>query len=177
VYQRAQFPLIKRRDKEEKDVPMDTEKVYVNEAFDGIVICPQCEKRKRANFSAYRGHGSRTLKVKCTCETQFQISIDFRRAYRKKTDFPGMYTRLSYKKDKGDMHILNLSANGIGFRTTNLSVLSIGDKIRMQFTLDDQKQSEIEIEGVVRNVDGNYVGCEFTDPSQHQRTLGFYLMP
>ena len=156
---------------------METEKVYVNEDFDGIVVCPQCEKRKRANFSAFRERRSKTLKVKCTCETHFQISIDFRRSYRKKTDFSGVYTRLSYKKDQGDIHILNLSAHGIGFRTTNLSVLSVGDKIRMQFTLDDQRQSEIAIEGIVRNVDGNYVGCEFTDLSQHESTLGFYLMP
>ena len=132
---------------------METEMVHVNEDFDGIVICPQCEKRKRANFSAFRGRGSRTLKVKCTCETHFQISIDFRRSYRKKIDFTGVYTTLSYKKDKGEMHILNLSAHGIGFRTTNLSVPSVGEMIRMQFTLDDKKQSEIEKEGIVRHVD------------------------
>jgi hypothetical protein len=156
---------------------METEKVFVDEDFDGIVTCPQCEKRKRANFSAFRGSRSRMLKVKCTCESYFQISIDFRRSYRKKTDFAGVYTTLSYKKDKGEMHILNLSANGIGFTTTHASVLSVGDKIRMQFTLDDQKQSHIEKEGVVKNVNGNYVGCEFTDLSQHEKTLGFYLMP
>ena len=156
---------------------METEKVFVNDDFDGIVICPQCEKRKRTNFSAFRGRRNRTFKVKCTCETHFQVLVDFRRSYRKKTDFTGVYTRLSYKKEKGEMHILNLSARGIGFRTTDLSGLSQGDKIRMQFTLDDQKHSKIDTEGIIRNVDGNYVGCEFTDPSQHQSTLGFYLMP
>ena len=156
---------------------MNTEKVYVNENFDGILICPQCEKRKRTNFSAFRGHGRRAFKVKCTCETHFQILVDFRRSYRKKTDFVGVCTRLSYKKDTGEVRILNLSAHGIGFRTATMSALSIGDKVRLQFTLDDKKQSEIIKEGIVRNVDGDYVGCEFTDPSQHEKTLGFYLLP
>lgn len=156
---------------------MEPQKVFVNDDFEGIVVCPQCEKRKRANFSTFRGRKNRTLKAKCICNTRFDIVVDFRRSYRKKTDITGMYTRLSYKKDKGEMHILNLSAYGIGFRTSTMPVFSIGDKVRLQFTLDDKKKSEIEKDAIVRNVEGDYVGCEFTDLTQHERTLGFYLMP
>jgi hypothetical protein len=156
---------------------METEKIYVNKDFEGIIVCPQCEKRKRTNLSAYKARGNKALKVTCACGTHFQISVDFRRSYRKKTDFGGCYTRLSYKKDKGEIQILNLSAHGIGFRTATKSALSIGDQVRLEFTLDDQKQSSIEKDGIVRYVDGDYVGCEFTDLTQHERTLGFYLIP
>ena len=177
MHQGDKFPYKKRVEIEEKDSPMDTEKVYVNENFDGLLICPQCDKRKHANFSIYKGRGSKPLRVACDCGTHFYISVDFRRSYRKKTDIGGRYTRLSYKKDKGIMRIINLSAHGIGFRTANKSALSMGDQVKLEFMLDDQKQSRIEKDGIVRTVNGDYVGCEFTDLSQHERTLGFYLMP
>jgi len=156
---------------------MEIEKVFINENFDGLLICPHCKKRKLANFSTFRDSKRRTLKVKCTCESHFRILIDFRRSHRKKTNLDGAYTKLSDSKVKGKMQVLNLSVSGIGFITRDLYVLSLGDRVRIRFTLDDQKQSEIEKESVVRTVKGNYVGCKFTNPSQYEKVLRFYLMP
>jgi hypothetical protein len=56
--------------------------------------------------------------------------------------------------------------------------LRIGDKLMVEFKLDDRKRSIIRQESVVRRIDGSEMGAEFasidpTDPNA--KAIGFYL--
>jgi hypothetical protein len=104
------------------------------------------------------------VKIRCKCQSTFSVSFEFRRAHRKKTNLIGYYSRLPACKESHGMLVKNISQTGIGF-------------VRVTFTLDDAKQSKIEKNVVVRVIEDKYVGCEFTDPSIFDKTLGFYLMP
>jgi len=75
------------------------------------------------------------------------------------------------------MTVRNISLTGIGFETLSPHGLGKGDEIRVRFTLDDAKQSEIERDVIVRVVKDKYIGGEFSDPNLYDKTLGFYLMP
>ena len=66
--------------------------------------------------------------------------------------------------------------DGIGFTTQTFKALSIGDRIKMTFILDDAMQSIVQKEGVVKHAYRSYVGCEFTDREYIDKNLAFYLM-
>ncbi|MBW1896891.1 MAG: PilZ domain-containing protein [Deltaproteobacteria bacterium] len=71
----------------------------------------------------------------------------------------------------------NVSRTGIGFAALDPKNLKIDDKIRVKFTLDDRRRSQIQKDAVVRRVIDNYLGCEFDNNIQFDKALGFYLMP
>jgi hypothetical protein len=153
---------------------------YVDETDRFVMVCPQCGNIKHVylnSIKAIRGRKKRNLKVRCTCQSIFSVSLNYRRFYRKQTRLLGSYRNLSNRKEKGEIQVTNLSMSGIGFITVSSNALSVGDKIKLNFTLDDNKQSEIEKSGIVRWIDGFNVGCEFADTSQPDTNLGFYLMP
>ena len=152
-------------------------KVFVDEDDKVVLACPQCGNTKRVNLSSLKGYNKKNLKVKCTCSSHFAVSLEYRKYRRKKTNLEGTYEILSKGSKKDLMQVANLSIGGIGFSTRSFGTVSVGDRMKLSFTLDDKKQSEVEKEVVVRHVFGNYVGCEFIDTSQHDSNLAFYLMP
>ena len=107
----------------------------------------------------------------------FAVSVEHRDFYRKRTNLEGSYSHLSNGGKNERMQVLNLSIGGIGFATRNFNALSVGDRIKMNFILDDAMQSIVRKEGVVRHAYRNYVGCEFTDTENVDKNLAFYLMP
>ena len=52
--------------------------------YEGVVTCPQCQKRKQKPFASYLGV-TPSLRVKCGCGAVFPILLDVRGYYRKRT--------------------------------------------------------------------------------------------
>lgn len=76
------------------------------------------------------------------------------------------------------MVVRDLSRAGLKMLLNENSSLRVGDKILVEFQLDDPKSSNIRKEGIVRRVDGFDLGAEFlpADPSDpNTRALSFYL--
>ena len=66
---------------------------------------------------------------------------------------------------------------GIGFTSLNRVRDQVGDVLKVVFTLDKVPPEIIDKKAVVRNIQDNYIGCEFIEePGGSDRTLGFYLM-
>jgi len=66
----------------------------------------------------------------------------------------------------------------VKMRLNGNKAFRIGDKLMVQFQLDDTKRSKIRKESVVRRIDGSELGAEFTptgpaDPNA--KAIGFYL--
>lgn len=73
------------------------------------------------------------------------------------------------------MQVINLSLNGIGFTLQNQCKFSVGDQLELNFALDDDNQSEIEVIGIVRHITGNDVGCEFNSIIENKVAFQSYL--
>jgi hypothetical protein len=76
------------------------------------------------------------------------------------------------------MAVLDLSRIGVRLRLRQERYLHIGDRLMLQFRLDDANRSTVRREGVVRRINGADLGAEFTpadpnDPSS--KAIGFYL--
>jgi hypothetical protein len=117
------------------------------------------------------------LKARCKCGAAFGILFEVRKAYRKETRLHGNYVKDSAGEEQGRIIVRNISLSGIGFTTLTKHNLKQGDNVRLKFTLDDKRRSEIEKNGVVRVVNDKSIGCQFTGSDQQDEPLGFYLMP
>lgn len=152
------------------------EKIYVADDGRATITCPHCGLTRQARVDQYRGR-KHTIKVNCSCDLSFPVSLEFRRTYRKKTDLKGTYRILSGDGGGGQVAIRDLSRNGIGFTVSGIHSIRIGQRVLIDFTLDNRKQSRLQKEAVVRSVDNNLIGCEFNNQQAFEKDLGFYLQP
>ena len=154
---------------------MEVEKVYVNPDNTAVVKCPQCDTTKVVPVGKFKGP-KRRLKIRCSCKASFRVSFEFRKAYRKKAQLPGSYTKVAPAKGRGKMQVQDISMTGIRFATATQHNLIKGDQLTVTFTLDDRNRSRIEKDVIIRWVKDKEVGCQFTEPAQYDKVFGFYLM-
>lgn len=153
----------------------DITKVYVSRAGVAVLKCPSCEKVKQSRVDKFKG-ARHVLKVRCTCGELFLVNLEFRTTYRKEISLTGKYTLLPEEIHQGRIIVVNISKGGVGLQIPGVHRLQQGEKLLVNFVLDDVHSSEIEKKVVVRLVEGNYVGCEFVEASNHDKAIGFYLM-
>lgn len=139
---------------------MTRSKVFVDENDEALVVCPKCGKTKKADISPFKRKKIRNLQAKCSCQSHFPISLEFRRYNRRETSLDGYFMNLSDGNERGKMRVINLSLGGVGLINFSLSQFKVGDRVNLSFTLDDQKNSEIDLIGVVKHMADRYVGCD-----------------
>ena len=155
---------------------MDVQKAFVDTQGNATIKCPQCGIIKHLPVTQYRGR-QHALKVRCNCNYAWNLLLDFRRHYRKKTELSGTYTLDAPTNGGGRLTVVNISRSGVGFEVTGLHAIMIGQKARLQFTLDNKKKTHIDKHVVIISVKNGYVGCEFLDDRVFEKDLGFYLQP
>jgi hypothetical protein len=155
---------------------MEAQIVRLNPDNMAVIKCPQCGTTKTVN-AAKLDNPRGPLKARCKCGAAFRILFEVRKAYRKETQLHGNYIKHSSDEEQGRIIVRNISRSGIGFTTLTKHNLKQGDKVKLKFTLDDKRRSEIEKNGVVKVVNNKSIGCQFTDSDQQDDPLGFYLMP
>jgi len=154
---------------------MKTEKCYVNAKYMTTIVCPTCNERKRISVADYRNKQHR-IKVRCQCNEIFSIQLDFRSHYRKKINLAGKFIKLdSLSGREYYVIITNLSSTGLAFLISGTHNLKKGDKLSIEFQLNDKKKSEIVKKVEVFNVKNNLIGCHFIDNESVDKALGFYL--
>ncbi|OFZ56120.1 MAG: hypothetical protein A2511_11180 [Deltaproteobacteria bacterium RIFOXYD12_FULL_50_9] len=154
------------------------QKVYVSNLNTIVVRCPACSNTKIIPVTKLKGIKC-TFKVVCICKEAFKVNIDYRRRYRKNISLLGKYKPLSDWCPSdwwGKMQLKNLSMTGVGFLVQGNHKISKNDKLLVNFILNDRHNSEIEKPVVVRNIEKNYIGCEFQALSPYEKALGFYLL-
>jgi len=154
----------------------DVQTVYVGPNNTALLKCPNCGSSRTFDVGKFKGRKG-LLKLQCKCKSAFQVFLEFRKVFRKKTNLEGVFSVPARDNERGRIVVQNLSKKGIGFTTLSNHKLCQGDEIELVFTLDDQKKSRIAKHAVVRNTESYYVGCEFTGQNHHDTALGFYLMP
>jgi hypothetical protein len=97
--------------------------------------------------------------------------------YRKATNLQGTYTNLTNPDDRGRMQVKNVSMGGVGFSSLGKHRIQKDDDLEVEFTLDDKHKSVLKRSVIARMVTAEFVGCEFSNPNEYNKALGFYLMP
>ena len=153
--------------------------VFVTEQNDAVIGCPQCKKLKKISVAKFM-EGKHTIAIRCSCGSQFQINLNFRRGTRKKANFEGSYRRSGNNKSSTKIcRIANLSIQGICIKTYAENNLYIGDEIIVQFSLDDRRHTVIERKVKVVNLfKENHIGGVFVDHDSDDldKHIAFFMM-
>ncbi|MDJ0914257.1 MAG: PilZ domain-containing protein [Desulfobacterales bacterium] len=156
----------------------DLNKVFVSSDNMATFVCPQCENTARVDVSKYNviDKGVR-IKCKCRCGHVYRVSLEKRKLYRKPTNLVGSYTQImdGEEVDRGTMSVKDVSRTGLKLKLNVARNFKIGDKLVVEFHLDDKARSHIRKMVIIRNLDGPFVGVQFDAIDAHDRALGFYL--
>ncbi len=156
-----------------------TQKVFITSKNTATFVCPECGNTSITNVSKYAAIDKKvTVNCKCICGNHFKVSLEKRRQYRKGTNLPGVYYYdLGHGDvDKGNMRVVDISSNGLKLKLNVERHFNSGDRIRVEFHLDDKRRTLIKKEVIVRNVFKNLVGTSFSPSEGDDPSLGFYLM-
>ena len=152
-------------------------RVFLNDRGEGTFICPVCEKGVIRDLSQFlETKTAIRLKCKCSCGNDYRVLLERRRHFRKPTNLVGMFffRRGPGSPMKGLIKIRDISQSGIQFSVNSMPEFEVGDKLIIEFTLDDEERSLIREEGVVQRIQSNIVGLDFKT-TDHYGKLGRYL--
>ena len=155
---------------------MEPQKAFVRENGTTVLKCPFCRHARTVSVQKIKDK-KKVIKVKCSCQKSFSVSLELRKLYRKTVSLNGKYVNLSQNNESGMMIVKDVSMGGIGFEAVGLSSIEKGHELEVTFTLDDTHASVIKKQVVVRIVRDKFVGCEFVHAHKYDKALGFYLMP
>ncbi len=137
-----------------------------------VIVCPACGFSKETNvFKA--NIVRKKIKGRCKCKHVFEFTTEIRTIYRKEVNLTGQLEHLKSHK-RAVVQIKDISMDGIGFKHPNPLDLSIGDRLKIAFRLDNKLQSKINLRVEVKRINGSFIGAQFIGP-WHEPTLGFYL--
>jgi hypothetical protein len=150
-------------------------RVFLGDSGKTTVRCPFCGKCHHTRVP--RHFHNKPVRGTCNCGASFPVLFDSRKYYRKEVRLPGEYWNTQGEKDL--MTVTTLSFSGAGFEAGRLNPsVSSGETIRLNFQLKRNDKIWIRSSALVRRVNGNQIGVDFTGMDEHQqKCLGFFLMP
>jgi hypothetical protein len=161
------------------------QKVFVKEDRSALIRCESCGLVETVHMQDLASLAP-VVRIRCACAAVFPVRFEYRKFYRKATNLEGIYQVLFDERDIPDLslakktincRIENLSMHGAGFSALGRHRLEKSARLILGFTLDNPKRTWIEKIGVVRLVEGAYLGLRFDEPAGTDLELGFYLMP
>lgn len=139
------------------------------------VVCQSCGRKKSLRHEQLR-HLRNAVKVKCGCGVIFDLVFERRRFYRNKVQLDAQLFDMDTGKKLDDVMLVTISVGGVGF-VSHLDDITIGDKFRVRFSLDNEVQALVDEEVLVRNIIKGVIGVEFVQQDYYNFDLDFYLMP
>ncbi len=157
------------------------QKVFISNDNTVTFKCPKCNIPKTVNISEYKNlDKAERVKVKCSCGNSYRVLIEKRKQYRKKTNFPGTFIHFvsNIPRNKGMMIVTDVSRTGLKIKLHEKQDFIVGDRIIVEFHLDDKNRSLIKKECIIKKLFDLEYGIEFvsvhtSDPND--RALGFYM--
>jgi hypothetical protein len=152
-------------------------RVFINDNGEGTFICPACNKGVIKDLSAFLDTQSVVrFKCKCSCGKVYRVLVERRRHFRKPVNLVGMFFFQNSQGHpvKGLIRIQDISQSGIRFSVNSVPDFKVGEKLIIEFTLDDEEHSQIREVGTVRRIQTNIVALTFKT-TDHYGKLGQYL--
>ena len=153
------------------------DKVFVNVENIAVFNCPKCQTSRTVNMSDKK-HLGESIKTRCTCKKcdhtfVVDVIMERRKYYRKETNLAGEYYTTD-KRIKGLMKVQNVSLTGMSIKVNEKKDLKKGQKLIVEFILDDKLRSEIKREIIILKINGLFINCEFVTVDLYGR-LASYL--
>jgi len=155
---------------------MEPQKAFVREDGTTVLKCPFCRHARKVSVQQIKDK-KKVIKVKCSYQKSYSVSLQLRKMYRNSANLNGKYVNRSLNNESGMMSVKDLSIGGIGFDAVGANRIEKDHELEVTFTLDDTHSSVIKKLVVVRRVRDNFVGCEYLHSHEYDKALGFYLMP
>jgi len=152
--------------------------VIVNDHGEGLFICPSCHNSVLKDLSnVISAQRVINIKCKCKCGHVYQAFVDRRTFTRESVNSIGVcfYKNAAGETAKGIIRVLDVSMSGMRFSFNGVPEFSVGDRIMVEFKLDDWERSQVREEGIVRRIQSNKVGLQF-DAIERFGELGLYLL-
>lgn len=139
----------------------------------GTFSCPVCGKEKQMDLSPFM-HGVKEIRLKytCPCKHQFSVVVERRRHIRKKVSLNGRITR---NHTKFPIKVVDVSRQGLKIKTMNSLEFQMGEKVVVEFTLDDTHQSTVAKNMIVRTKTIGGFGLQF-ESFDHYDKYGAYIL-
>jgi hypothetical protein len=152
-------------------------RVFLNDRGEGTFICPVCNKGVIRDLNQFAETSSVVrLKCKCNCGNVYRVLVERRRHFRKPVKLVGrfVFEASQGRPVKGLIKVHDISQSGIRFSVNNIPDFKVGDRLTVEFTLDDEDHSQIREIGTVQRIQTNMVGLAFKS-TDHYGKLGQYL--
>lgn len=149
-------------------------RVFMNN--DGLATfkCPKCQKLKTKDIGKF-DKITKVKRIKCTCScgNTFSVIFEKRKCFRKDIELMGRYKARSQddKEMIGTCTITDVSQSGLMFFTNLKHDLTIGDKLMVEFYIDQEQDILVSKEGVIRRIIDRKVGIEF-NTTEHYDLFG-----
>lgn len=147
------------------------------------ITCPECQKTIIKDVSRYaEADNIIKLKAKCSCGHSFTVFLERRRQYRKSTELRGTYLYApAHSASKsaqhwGSMVVTDISRTGIRMKLNVQPRFQVGERITVEFRLDDANNSLIKREVIVQHIKGLDVGVTYARAHSYDNIIGFYLL-
>jgi PilZ domain len=148
-------------------------KVYVDEKNRALIICPKCGFERNLDAISFRTTAN-IVNIKCKCRETFQITLEYRKYYRKEVKLSGEYIAQK-SRERGEVIVREISMTGIQFESMRPHRISIDEILEMKFILDNPLKTEIRKFVRVIWVKDRLVGANFSEKELYSKSLGFYL--
>lgn len=166
----------------EKKKMTTKQKVFLAGDRMAAIECPKCRKTKLSDVSNFLQLSRKVkIKVNCPCGHKFPVILERRRHIRKLSNFPGIYYHVvpGQGRVKKAMTVKDISLSGIKVKLNAPPLFKGGDRLIVEFRLDDSQRSLIRKEVRIRKIENLAVGAEFCadqETSRGDRELGFYFL-
>ena len=148
-------------------------KVYVDGNNQATIVCTNCGFEQIVDAKNYSDTNN-MVEVQCKCKESFQVTLEYRKHFRKDVMLPGEYI-VQKSREKGELIIRELSMTGIRFETLRPHKISTNDTLDVTFKLDNPRRSEIRRVFEVVWVSNRMVGANCIEPKLYEKDLGFYM--
>lgn len=151
------------------------QRVIISPLDTARLTCPQCRRVKTLQLSEY-GLVRRLTRVRytCKCGHTFRAALEMRPGTNQNTRLTGTYTNLDNARCRGGLVVKKLNSEGITLKTNRDQNILPGINLRVEFVLDDAKQSVVSRDVRVLARSGRYLTAEFAS-KEHFDNLGPYL--
>ncbi|MFH1155747.1 MAG: hypothetical protein V1793_18215 [Pseudomonadota bacterium] len=151
------------------------QKITIDSLDTTRLTCPCCARQKTIQVSALELSKPETrVRVRCICGSYCHVILEKKDQRANDLRLPGTFSTHGGSKQYGRMTVKRLNSLGLVFTVIVGLDLAAGQKLLLEFVLDDVKQSIVRKEAVVIAVNQRHVSVRFTCPD-HFDNLGPYI--
>ena len=179
--------------------------VQIIDEVNAVFTCIHCKQVVRVATSDFIHKPNHKFSLACSCGQLNRSVIEYRASIRKKTNIPGIYKVINDTgaEKTGSMTVKNISWQGFKLKISGeehcikehdlhcdrydmeghdgqsifvQNLLKVGERITIEFFLDDAKWSFISRAVIIKWLRNDTVGVELTDPAAFEPSIRFYLL-